>query len=247
MQLRWGFQVLTAVVILTAHWALFVLFPGTEGPFSKTDNVGAMIDLAILGKNYPGYYVTINFMSSAGTTLLGVWTAQLLMQRRPHRVNVKLLAAGATMCFVLGWALEPFNPMIKRLWTASFTLASAGWVLLMLLVFYWAVEVQGVRKRSFPLVVVGMNSIFIYLAIDLECLRTGEAAFSQENVDAQLPEAGRRVVLAESGSQAAQALHHPGKIHSGRTGRIDSKLPGVPDLGKGPSRARSGRTDSSAG
>jgi predicted acyltransferase len=48
------------------------------------------------------------------------------------------------------------------LWTASWTLYSAGWALLMMLVFYWVVEVWGFRKWTFPLTVLGMNSIFIY-------------------------------------------------------------------------------------
>ncbi len=32
----------------------------------------------------------------------------------------------------------------------------------MLLAFYWLIEVKGYRKWTFPLVVVGANSIFIY-------------------------------------------------------------------------------------
>ena len=52
--------------------------------------------------------------------------------------------------------------MVKRLWTASFTFASTGWVLLMLMFFYWLVEMRGHQKLAFPLVVIGMNSIFIY-------------------------------------------------------------------------------------
>jgi predicted acyltransferase len=32
----------------------------------------------------------------------------------------------------------------------------------MLVAFYWLVEVKGYRKWTFPLVVVGANSIFIY-------------------------------------------------------------------------------------
>ena len=33
------------------------------------------IDRAVLGWNYPGYYVTINFISSTATTLFGAWAA----------------------------------------------------------------------------------------------------------------------------------------------------------------------------
>ena len=63
---------------------------------------------------------------------------------------------------VLGLALEPANPMVKRLWTASFTFFSAGWVILMLMAFYWIIEVKGMKRWSFPFIVLGMNSIFIY-------------------------------------------------------------------------------------
>lgn len=52
--------------------------------------------------------------------------------------------------------------MVKRIWTASFTFASGAWVLLILLGFYGLVEVRGMKKLTFPLVVVEMNSIFIY-------------------------------------------------------------------------------------
>ncbi|HEU0138176.1 MAG TPA: hypothetical protein VFQ79_00625, partial [Bryobacteraceae bacterium] len=42
------------------------------------------------------------------------------------------------------------------------TFFSAGWVLLMLIAFYWLVEVKGYKRWTFFAVVVGANSIFIY-------------------------------------------------------------------------------------
>ena len=45
---------------------------------------------------------------------------------------------------------------------ASFVFFSAGWVILMLIAFYWVVEVKGYKRWTFPLIVTGMNSIFIY-------------------------------------------------------------------------------------
>jgi len=162
LRLRFRAQALVAALLLAGHWALFVLFPGPDGPFSKTGNIGAVIDHAVLGKNYSGYYVTINFLSSTVTTLFGAWAARLLMGKRGHGYKMDALAGAAAACFLGGVALQPFNPLVKRLWTASFTLASAGWVFLALLGFYWLVEVRGLRRAAFPLAVVGMNSIFIY-------------------------------------------------------------------------------------
>ena len=140
LQLRFRAQMLAAAGLLAVHWALFVLFPGSEGTFSKTDNIGAVID-HWLGLNYRGNYVTINFISSAVTTLFGCWTGLFLMRKDTDSHRVKVLAAAAAACFLSGWALSPFNPMVKRIWTASFTLFSTGWVLVMLLAFYWLVEI----------------------------------------------------------------------------------------------------------
>ena len=150
-----------AGALLLGHWALFALFPGSEGAFAKADNVGAVID-KFFGLEYSGYYVTINFVSSAVTMLFGVWAGYLMREPASHERRMKILGVAILGCFVLGYALEPFNPMVKRVWTASFTFASGAWVLMILLGFYWLVEVRGMKKLVFPLVVVGMNSIFIY-------------------------------------------------------------------------------------
>jgi len=163
MQLKFRWQALIAALILVGHWALFVAFPGTEGPFmSKTTNIGALIDTWVFGSVNRGYWATINFITSTVTTLFGVWAGQLLRSRKPHSQTMRILALWAAGCLALGLAIHPWNPIIKRICTSSFTLYSGGWVLLMLLFFYWAVEVKGYRRWTFPLIVVGANPIFIY-------------------------------------------------------------------------------------
>jgi len=161
-RLPFAWQVGCAVAMLAGYWALFVLFPGPDGPFSRLENIGAVIDLKLLGYNYSGYYTTINFIGNAVTILFGCWAGMLMRTARPHSYKLKVLGACAAGAFALGLALEPFNPMVKRLWTASFTLFSAGWVILMLMALYWIVDVKQYRKWAFPALVLGMNSIFIY-------------------------------------------------------------------------------------
>jgi predicted acyltransferase len=163
MQLRFRWQAVIAALILIGHWALFVAFPGTEGPFmSKTTNIGALIDKYLFGRVNPGYWANINFITSTATTLFGVWTGRLLQSPRSHRQKMQIIAICAAASLALGLIIHPWNPIIKRICTTSFTLYSTGWVLLMLLAFYWLIEVLGWRKWTFPLVVVGANSIFIY-------------------------------------------------------------------------------------
>ncbi|HWR54420.1 MAG TPA: DUF5009 domain-containing protein [Bryobacteraceae bacterium] len=166
-QLKFRLQVVAAALMLAGYWGLFVAFPGPDGPFSQTGNIGAVIDRAVLGYNYSGYYTTINFIGNAVTILFGCWAGMLLIREQRHAYKLKVLAASAAIAFAGGLALEPFNPMVKRLWTASFTLFSAGWVIVMLIAFYWLVEVRGLKKWTFPFVVFGMNSIFIYCVSQL--------------------------------------------------------------------------------
>ena len=161
-RLRFPLQVVCAIGLLAGHWALFSIFPGPDGPFSKEGNLGAVIDLRLLGYNYSGYYTTINFVTNGVTILFGCWAGMLMQLEKPHAYKLKVLAACSAGAFLLGLGLEPINPLVKRLWTESFTFFSAGWVLLFLIALYWIVDVKKYRKWAFPAIVLGMNSIFIY-------------------------------------------------------------------------------------
>ena len=162
IQLKFRWQAVVAGLMLAGYWVLFAAFPGPEGPWSKTGNIGAVIDLQVLGYNYSGYYTTINFIGNAVTILFGCWAGMLMRSGLDHRRRLQVLAVCAAICFGLGLAIEPSNPMVKRLWTCSFTLFSTGWVVAMLMVFYWVIEVKQWKRWTFPFLVLGMNSIFVY-------------------------------------------------------------------------------------
>lgn len=162
LQLRFPVQVIAAAAIMVGHHALFYLFPGPTGPFDPQANIGAVLDLHLLGYNYSGYYTTINFLGNALTVLFGCWTGLLMLSPRSHVERIRVLAGCGVAALALGATLGNWIPMVKRLWLGSFTFFSAGWVLLAFAAFYWLVEVKGQKRWTFPLVVVGMNCIFIY-------------------------------------------------------------------------------------
>jgi heparan-alpha-glucosaminide N-acetyltransferase len=162
LQLKFAWQVAAATAIMIGHHALFYLWPGPTGPFDQTGNIGAVIDLKLLGYNYPGYYTTINFLGNGITVLFGCWTGLLMLSKRPHMERIKILLGCSVGVFALGMVLANWIPMVKRLWLGSFTFFSAGWVLAAFALCYWIIEVRGIKRWAFPLVVVGMNCIFIY-------------------------------------------------------------------------------------
>jgi predicted acyltransferase len=59
--------------------------------------------------------------------------------------------------------MDPVVPVVMKLWTTSYGLASAGWACLLFLVFYVVVDVCGYRKWTFPFVVIGMNAVAVYM------------------------------------------------------------------------------------
>ena len=74
------------------------------------------------------------------------------------------LAIAGVVLVLAGLAWGTVFPINKRLWTSSFTLYAGGWSLLLLSVFYGLIDVAGYRKWAFPFVVIGSNSIIIYVA-----------------------------------------------------------------------------------
>lgn len=162
MQLSFRRQVVAGAALLAGYQALFFAFPGPSGPFDVTGNVGAVLDLKLLGYNYSGNYTTLSFLGNAVTILFGVWAGMLFLNVHEHARRLRILGLCSAASFVSGYALSFYIPMVKRLWTASFALFSAGWVLLALMALYWAVEVNGWKRWTFPAVVVGTNCIFIY-------------------------------------------------------------------------------------
>jgi predicted acyltransferase len=167
MQWRWRYQVVAMVALLAGWTALLFVFPGPDGPFSKQNHIGLVIDRAIFHYDYDPAYSTLNFIASTVWTLSGVWVGRLLMTSKAQRSILQKLAGGMILSFAIAFALHPWIPFIKQLCTASFILYSLGWVLFMLIGFYLVIELMGYRKWASPLVVVGMNSIFIYFVSEV--------------------------------------------------------------------------------
>lgn len=167
MQWRWRSQAIAAAALLAFWTILLFSFPGADGPFSKLNSVGLVVDRAIFHYDYDPAYSTLNFIPSTVWTLVGVWAGRLLMTTRSHAEKLGILAAGMFLCFAAGLVIGVWIPMIKQLCTPSFVLYSLGWVLFMLIGFYWLIEMRGWKQAAFPLVVVGMNSIFIYSLSEL--------------------------------------------------------------------------------
>ena len=89
---------------------------------------------------------------------------ELLMTNRSAASKMKIIALVGLSCVALGWALNPVIPIVMKIWTATYGLASAGFACLMYLVFYWLIDIRGFKKLAFPFLVIGMNAVAIYMS-----------------------------------------------------------------------------------
>lgn len=161
----WHFQAGVAIAVLVLHTLLyvFVRIDSAEGPWVRDANFGQALDMLLLGKTWGGSYATINCLSSAFNTILGVLAGRLLFSSEPVSRKARILAGSGIALVAVGLALHPFFPIIKKIWTASFSLVSGGVTLLTLLLFYWICDVWKRRSWANVFVIIGANSIFIYL------------------------------------------------------------------------------------
>lgn len=185
----------------SAHGVL----PGFAGHWNIHTNAAAAFDrwwLNLLPQAQPyqhtnGGYQTLNCIPALATMLGGALTGGFLMNSRKTDkgrcatllvTGILLVVAGTALDLkilpVVGAQLDQYTllPVVKRIWTPSWAVLSGGWVLILLSFFYWLVEILGMRRLVFPLVVVGMNSIVIYLLHSL-C-----AGWITENLHKHLPE-----------------------------------------------------------
>jgi heparan-alpha-glucosaminide N-acetyltransferase len=192
---RWQWAALG--VILTGYWLAWALYPvpgpgfnwqavgvppdwhhytGFAAHWDKNANLGVAFDqwfLNLFPRVRPfvandGGYLTFSFIPTLGTMILGLFAGRWLRASAPQIPMKRLLLAGV-IGIAAGLILHftGICPVVKRIWTPSWTLFSGGVCFLFLAGFSWIVDVKGYRKWAFPLVVIGMNSIAAYMIAHL--------------------------------------------------------------------------------
>jgi heparan-alpha-glucosaminide N-acetyltransferase len=149
------------------------LYSGFLAHFNKNSNVSWAFDVWFLNlfpREKPflfngGGWSTLSFIPTLATMMLGLWCGAWLKTSRSTTEKLKGLVVGGVALTFAGLLLQWLHicPIVKRIWTSSYTLYSGGLVILMLAGFYALIEWKGWRRWSFPLLVIGANSIAIYV------------------------------------------------------------------------------------
>jgi heparan-alpha-glucosaminide N-acetyltransferase len=152
------------------------LLQGFAAHWNKNSNLGQTFDLWFMNL-FPrptpflfngGGYVTLSFIPTLCCMLLGLAAGRWLIESAPSIPFRKfLLAASVLICTGLLLHFIGICPIVKRIWTPSWTLVSGGVCFLFLAAFSWVIDVKRHVRIAFPLIVVGTNSIAAYLLSEM--------------------------------------------------------------------------------
>ena len=165
-----------AGVGVTPELAREAVLPGFFAHWNMNTNAAAEFDrwfLNLFPRETPfvfnaGGYQTLNFIPSLITMILGLMAGERLRGAGTPPEKLRWLLAAGGACLAAGLiAGVTCCPIVKRIWTPSWAVWSGGVSLWLVAAFYWAIDVRGWRSWAWPLVVVGLNSIAIYLAHQL--------------------------------------------------------------------------------
>lgn len=169
-------RVVVTAIFLILYWVLVMTIPVPgvgSGVLTRTGNAAAYIDRIIMGRFY---YAPVNqsntwflsYLGFAASVLLGVLAGDVLQSSRLSMKRKCLtLYAMALGLAGLGLVWSLWLPVIKLMWTSSFVLLTGGISCFLLATFYLIIDVLGYRRWAFPLTVIGMNALAIYMATNL--------------------------------------------------------------------------------
>ncbi|MGV8095450.1 MAG: acyltransferase family protein [Mangrovibacterium sp.] len=170
----WLIGILSGIAVLQ----LIVPVPGYGvGLLDPEGGINAWLDRTVLpgrllGETYDPLGILCIVSATTGP-LMGALAGDLLRSDKttPVRKTLILAVTGAILIAV-ALVLSPFYPIIKKAWTVPFCLLTAGISFLLVSLFYFLIEVKKFTRgiASYLILffkVIGMNSITIYLAVNI--------------------------------------------------------------------------------
>jgi len=180
---EWRQQCIWIVALLSLYSILMLGVPVPDqngvvhaGMLEPGADFGAYVDRLILAGHMWSQSKTwdpeglVSTVPALCSQLFGVLAGRWLMADRSRAEKTVWMLLAGLACLWLGAVLDVIlMPINKSLWTTSYCIFMTGWALLVFATFYWfldALEPVGARARatmlSTPLIIYGMNALFIF-------------------------------------------------------------------------------------
>lgn len=159
--------------ILVGYWLFMAYFPVPgcgAGLLTMECNPASYIDTLLLpGKLYKRIHDPeglISTLPAICNALFGIFAGGVLKSVLSDKDKLARLVAAGIICVAVALVWDTVFPINKNIWTSSFVLLTVGWSFLLLALFYGIIDVLKIRKWTLFFIVIGMNSIVIYMIDD---------------------------------------------------------------------------------
>ncbi len=154
---------------LLVAYALLLTLPHVPGvgrsELLPDRNFALYVDRLVFGRFDDGLQYTwlLSGLGFTATTLSGLFAGELIKSDRPRDRVARYLFLAGVVSLALGLVLGIWHPIVKKIWSSTFVLASSGVCALLLAGFYYLIDVRGRTGWTFPLQVIGTNAIVAYV------------------------------------------------------------------------------------
>lgn len=172
VSVKWS--VIISMLILIGYNLINVLLinpdaPAGTSPLSIEGSIVAWFDVNFLpGKTLLSTHDPLGILSTFPaivTAVLGMLTGTFLKNTKwIEQKKVLLMSLFSLLMIGVGLLWDLFLPINKMLWSSSYVIFAGGLSLLLLTGFYYVIDVLKFKRWSFFFIVIGLNSITVYMA-----------------------------------------------------------------------------------
>lgn len=165
----WG-RWLASFAVLFGYWLLLWAMGGDD-PYGLETNIVRKTDMFVFGAShvYKGFGIPfdpeglLSGLPAMINVILGYQVGEMIARAgNTKKIPLKLIVVGASG-IIMGLIWNNFFPINKPIWTSSYVLYTVGIASILLAVFVWLIDMKGFKKWAQPLLVYGMNPLFIYV------------------------------------------------------------------------------------
>jgi len=169
-------QLLTAIGILLAYWAIMTLIPAPGFEITnleKGTNLAAWADSLLLKGHM--WEVTntwdpegiLSTIPAIATGIIGLLIGQLLNSPTSKIEKAKKLAFIGIFLIILGQLWNILFPINKALWTSSFVVFTAGLATFTLSLLYYCIDIIDFKKGTKLFLIWGVNPMIVFFLSEI--------------------------------------------------------------------------------
>ena len=162
------FRIALPVTLAFAYAGLLALL----GDYSKTGNFANIVEMKMLAALLPdgssafqtwNYTWFLTSMMFGSMTLCGYHSTKILQGAGTQWRKAFRLGMLAVALLAVGWASSCWIPVIKPIYTLSFTSLAMGWCVLSLTALYVLADILRFRRGFWVFMLLGRHSLFAYM------------------------------------------------------------------------------------